>query len=46
MHKLNKYQEYTVQYGEIQLLFNNFKWSICYKNIESLCCVPETNTIL
>ena len=23
-----------------------FKWSIIYKNIELLCCTPETNTIL
>ena len=25
---------------------NNFKWSIILKNIESLCCTPETNIIL
>ena len=28
------------------LFCNNLKWSIAYKNIESLCCIPETNTIL
>jgi len=27
-------------------LNNNFKWSIICKNIESLCCIPETNTVL
>ena len=26
--------------------YNNFKWSIIYKNIESLCYIPETNIIL
>ena len=27
-------------------LNNNFKWSIICKNIQSLCCIPETNTIV
>ena len=27
-------------------LNNKFKWSIICKNIESLCCIPETNTVL
>ena len=26
--------------------YNNFKWSIIYKNCVSLCCTPETNMIL
>ena len=30
----------------IELLNNNFKWSIIRKNIESLCCMLETNTVL
>ena len=47
MYKINKQQIYIVQHREIQPLFyNNFKWSIIYKNIESLCCTPETNKIL
>ena len=25
--------------------YNNFKWSIIYKDIESLCCIPETNIV-
>ena len=27
----------------IQPIFYNFKWSIIYKNFESLCCTSETN---
>ena len=30
----------------IERLNNNFKWSIICKNIESLCCMLETNTVL
>ena len=30
----------------IQYIKNNFVWTIVYKNIESLCCTPETDTIL
>ena len=26
-------------------IFNNFKWSIIYKNIESLSCTLETNIV-
>ena len=25
---------------------NKFKWNISYKNIESLCCIPETPNIV
>ena len=47
MYKLNKQQGYTVQHHEIEPLFcNNLKWSIIYKNVESLCCTPETNIML
>ena len=28
------------------IFYNIFKWSIIYKNFESLCCTPESNTIL
>ena len=46
MYKINKEQGYIIQHREIQPLFSNtFKWSIIYKNIESLCCTPETNII-
>ena len=45
MHKISKQQGYIVQHRDMWPLFcNNFKWSIIYKNIESLCCTPETNT--
>ena len=38
----NKQQGYIVQHREIKSLFyNNFKWSIIYKNPESLCCILE-----
>ena len=46
MYKVSKLQGYIVQYREIQPIFyNNFKWNIIYKNIESLCCIPETNIV-
>ena len=28
------------------MFYNNFKWSIIYKNTDSLCCTPKTNIIL
>ena len=35
-----------MNYKNIQPIFyNNFKWSIIYKNTESLCCTPETNIV-
>ena len=37
---------YCTAQGIESLSDNNFKWSIIYKNIESLCCTPETNIIL
>ena len=47
MYKINKQQRYIEQHREIQPLFcNKLKWSIIYKNIDSLCCMPETNKIL
>ena len=47
MYKINKQHRYNVQHREIQPLFcNNFKWSISYKNIESLCCTPDISIIL
>ena len=37
VYKINKQQGYIVQHKEIQPLFyNNFQWSMIYKNIESL----------
>ena len=42
MYKIDKQQRYSVQHRKIQPLF---KWSIIYKNIESLCCIPEINII-
>ena len=36
----------TQRAGHDWALNNNFKWSIICKNIESLCCIPETNTVL
>ena len=42
MYKINKYA--TAQ--GIQLIFyNNFKWNIIYRNIKSLCCIPETHIV-
>ena len=42
MHKINKYA--TVQ-GIQPIFYNNFKWNIIYRNIESLGCIPETHII-
>ena len=47
MYKINKLKGYIAQHREYSQYNNNkFKWSITYKNIESLCCIPETNKIL
>ena len=47
MRKVDDQQGCTEQHREAQPLFyNNFKWNIIYKNIESLCCTPETNSKL
>ena len=41
------HQGYIVQHRELEPLFCNiFKWSIIYKNTESLGSTPETNIIL
>ena len=32
--------------GNTNLERYNFKWSAAYKNIESLCYIPETNIVL
>ena len=31
--------------GTEPIFYNNFKWSIIYKNTESLCCTLETNIV-
>ena len=43
MYKINKLQGNIVQHRGISY---NFKWSIIYKNTESLCCTSEINIIL
>ena len=46
MYKIDKQQGYIVKHSGSKPLFSsNFKWSIIYKNIESLCHTPETNTV-
>ena len=42
MYKIGKVQEYIVQQGIQPIFYNNYKWSITFKNCESLCCTPET----
>ena len=45
MYKISNRDIFTAE--EIWLLFyNDLKWSIIYKNIESLCCTPETQNIV
>ena len=47
IYNISKHQKYIVEHREIQKLFSNdFKWSMTYENIESLCGTPETNKIL
>ena len=31
---------YCTTWGILKISYNNFKWSMTYKNCESLCCVP------
>ena len=46
MFKIDKQQGYIVQPREIQPLFcNDVKWSIIYKNTDSLCYTSETNIL-
>ena len=47
MYKRDKQQgyKYCTAQGIQPLFCNNFKWSIIYKNIESVCCTPETKMI-
>ena len=33
---------YCTAQGIEPIFYNNFKYSIIYKNFESLCCTPET----
>ena len=41
MYKINKLHRYTTQ-GIQPIFYNNYKWSITFKNEESLYCTPET----
>ena len=43
MYKINKQQGYIVQHKENSHYVVVTKWSIIYKNIELLNCIPETN---
>ena len=46
MSKITQLQGYIIQHRETHSFFYyNFKQSIIYKNIKSLCCTPETNII-
>lgn len=36
---------YNTQHKEYNQVYNNFKWGIIYKSMESVCCTPETNNI-
>ena len=36
---------YCTAQGIQPICYNNFKWSIIYKNIKSLCGSPETNIV-
>ena len=45
-YKVDKHQRDIVQHRALQPIVQiNFKWSIVYKNIESLCSIPETNNV-
>ena len=47
MYKINKQQGhiYCIAQENTANIYNNFKWGIICKNIESICCTPETNNI-
>ena len=46
MYNTEKLQGYIVQPREYSQYFLSFKWSISYKNIESLYRTLETNIVL
>ena len=37
---------YGIAQGIQSVSYNNFKWNIIYKNMESPCCTSESNAIL
>ena len=45
MYKIDKPQGCIYSTEKYDLLKNNFKCSIIYENIESLCFTPETNAV-
>ena len=46
MHKINKHITSCTTQETEPIFYNNFKWSIIYKNFESPCYIPETCIIL
>ena len=47
IYKIDKHQGYIIEPRVIQIIFfHNFKWSIIYINIKSLCFTLETNITL
>ena len=40
MHKKISYKNTLNKIGNIANILNNYKWSIIFKNYESLCCTP------
>ena len=44
MYKINKLTGYIVQHREFSP-YNILQWTIIYRNFESLCCSPESNTV-
>ena len=47
IYKTDKQQGYTVQHREFYPVpYHKIQWNITCKYSESLCCIPDTNTIL
>ena len=38
MYKINNLQGYVVQHGIEPIFYNNYKWSMTFKNCCTLCC--------
>ena len=45
MYKINKLQRYIANKRMQPVYYSDFKWSVNYENIQSLCCTFEMNIV-
>ena len=45
MYKINKLQRYIANKRMQPVYYSDFKWSVNYENIQSLCCTSEMNIV-